>query len=66
MINDNSVIPPAEHGHQVLSNTLLAAGVHRLVVRAPRVAAVRQPGQFVIVRLGAGELARLGLDVPRH
>ena len=28
--------------------------MHRLVVRAPRVAAVRQPGQFVIVRLGPG------------
>jgi ferredoxin/flavodoxin---NADP+ reductase len=54
MINDNPVTPPAEHGHEVMSNTLLAAGVHRLVVRAPRVAAVRQPGQFVIVRLGAG------------
>jgi ferredoxin--NADP+ reductase len=41
-------------GHEVLSNTRLSADVHRLVVHAPRVAAVRQPGQFVIVRLGAG------------
>ncbi len=41
-------------GHVVLSNTRLSADVHRLVVHAPRVAAVRQPGQFVIVRLGPG------------
>jgi ferredoxin--NADP+ reductase len=38
----------------VISNTPLSAGVHRLVIRAPRVAAVRQPGQFIIVHLGAG------------
>jgi ferredoxin--NADP+ reductase len=42
------------HGHEVLSNTQLSTDVHRLVVRAPRVAAARQPGQFVIVRLGPG------------
>jgi ferredoxin/flavodoxin---NADP+ reductase len=41
-------------GYEVLSNTKLSADVHRLVVRAPRVAAARQPGQFVIVRLGPG------------
>jgi ferredoxin--NADP+ reductase len=41
-------------GHDVISNTKLSANVHRLVVRAPRVAAARQPGQFVIVRLGPG------------
>ena len=41
-------------GHEVLSNTRLSADVHRLLVRAPRVAAVRRPGQFVIVRLGPG------------
>jgi len=40
--------------HEVLSNTALSADVHRLVVRAPRVADARQPGQFVIVRLGPG------------
>jgi ferredoxin--NADP+ reductase len=38
----------------VLSNTKLSADVHRLVVSAPLVAAVRQPGQFVIVRRGPG------------
>jgi ferredoxin--NADP+ reductase len=43
-----------ESGHEVLSNEALSADVHRLVVRAPLVAAARQPGQFVIVRLGAG------------
>jgi ferredoxin--NADP+ reductase len=41
-------------GHEVLSNTQLTAAVHRLVVTAPRIAAARQPGQFVIVRLGDG------------
>jgi ferredoxin--NADP+ reductase len=40
--------------HEVLSNTKLSADVHQLVVRAPRVAAAGQPGQFVIVRLGPG------------
>jgi ferredoxin--NADP+ reductase len=41
-------------GHEVVSNTALSVDVHRLVVRAPLVAAARQPGQFVIVRLGPG------------
>jgi ferredoxin--NADP+ reductase len=41
-------------GHVVISNTKLSANVHRLVVVAPRVAAAREPGQFVIVRLGPG------------
>src|SRR6187402_1089652 len=41
-------------GHEVVSNEALSADVHRLVVRAPLVAAARQPGQFVIVRLGPG------------
>jgi ferredoxin--NADP+ reductase len=47
-------LPPNDMspGYEVLSNTKLSADVHRLVVRAPRVAAARQPGQFVIVRLG--------------
>ena len=47
--NDGSI-----PGYEVLSNTKLSADVHQLVVRAPRVAAARQPGQFVIVRLGPG------------
>jgi ferredoxin--NADP+ reductase len=41
-------------GHVVIANTQLGPDVHRLVVRAPRVAEVCQPGQFVIVRLGDG------------
>jgi ferredoxin/flavodoxin---NADP+ reductase len=41
-------------GHTVLANDLLSPAVHRLVVRAPRVAEVAEPGQFVIVRLGDG------------
>lgn len=50
-------LPPIDRsipGYEVLSNTKLSADVHQLVVRAPRVAAARQPGQFVIVRLGPG------------
>lgn len=35
---------------EVLDNEELAPSVHRLVVKAPRVAAARLPGQFVIVR----------------
>ncbi len=37
----------------VVSNEQIAPSVHRIVVEAPRVAAARQPGQFVIVRAGA-------------
>ncbi len=36
----------------VISNDILAPEVYRLVVEAPRVAAARSPGQFVIVRSG--------------
>jgi ferredoxin--NADP+ reductase len=46
--------PASRSGHEVVSNTQLSADVHRLEVRAPRVAAARHPGQFVIVRLGPG------------
>ncbi len=38
----------------VVHNEEIAPKVHRLVVEAPRVAAARQPGQFVIVRAGEG------------
>lgn len=34
---------------EVLSNKVLAPNVHRMVVRAPRIAKARKPGQFVIV-----------------
>lgn len=40
--------------HEVISNTLLSPNVHRLVLMAPRISEVRQPGQFVILRLGPG------------
>ncbi len=40
--------------HIILSNQLLAPGVTRLDVFAPRIAAIRRPGQFVIVRRGHG------------
>jgi ferredoxin/flavodoxin---NADP+ reductase len=54
MSEDRPGIATTETGYEVTSNIALSAAVHRLVVRAPRVAAVRQPGQFVIVRLGPG------------
>jgi len=38
----------------VLCNDLLAPDIHRMVLRAPRIAAARRPGQFVIVRLKEG------------
>lgn len=41
-------------GHVVLANEPLSPDVHRLVVCAPRIAEVAEPGQFVIVRLGEG------------
>ena len=44
----------AASGHEVITNTQLSQDVHKLVVTAPRVAAARLPGQFVIVRLGDG------------
>lgn len=40
--------------HSVLSKTQLSPNVTRLVVEAPRIAEIRQPGQFVIVHLGPG------------
>src|SRR5690242_3773739 len=40
---------------EVISNTTLAPNLHRLVVRAPRIAAARKAGQFVMVRAAAGE-----------
>ena len=36
--------------YEVVHNEQIAPQVHRMVVRAPRVAAARRPGQFVIVR----------------
>ena len=54
MTEDGDQTAASPKGYEVISNTTLSADVHRLVIRAPRVAAVRQPGQFVIVRLGPG------------
>ena len=42
------------NGHPVLANVSLAPNVHRIDVMAPRIAEIRQPGQFVIVRIGPG------------
>ncbi|MDY0260903.1 sulfide/dihydroorotate dehydrogenase-like FAD/NAD-binding protein [Syntrophotalea acetylenica] len=39
---------------EILSNDILAPNVHRMVIRAPRIARVRKPGQFVIVRVEEG------------
>ena len=40
--------------HRVVSREQLSPNVTRLVVEAPRIAQIRRPGQFVIVRLGEG------------
>ena len=40
--------------HPILSSTQLSPNVWRLVVEAPRIAEIREPGQFVIVRRGPG------------
>jgi ferredoxin--NADP+ reductase len=40
--------------HRVLANERLSPNVNRLVIEAPRIAEIRQPGQFVIVHLGPG------------
>jgi ferredoxin--NADP+ reductase len=40
--------------YPIVEREQLSPNVARLVVEAPRVARVRQPGQFVIVRLGPG------------
>jgi ferredoxin--NADP+ reductase len=54
MTDDQTPTAMSASGHEVMSNTRLSADVHKLVVKAPLVAAARQPGQFVIVRLGPG------------
>ncbi len=54
MTDDQQASAPSTSAFEVMSNTTLSTDVHRLVIRAPRVAAVRRPGQFVIVRLGPG------------
>lgn len=40
--------------HTVVARSQLSPNVTRLVVEAPRLAEIRRPGQFVIVRLGPG------------
>ena len=40
--------------HPIVSKDQLSPNVTRLVVEAPRIAAIRLPGQFVIVRRGPG------------
>ena len=40
--------------HRIVQNERLSPNVTRLVVEAPRIAQIRQPGQFVIVHLGRG------------
>ena len=39
----------------VISNDVLAPNLHRMTVRAPRIAAARKAGQFVMVRAALGE-----------
>ena len=40
--------------HAIVERVQLSPNVTRLVVEAPRIAQVRRPGQFVIVRRGPG------------
>jgi ferredoxin/flavodoxin---NADP+ reductase len=40
--------------HPVREKTQLSPNVTRLVIEAPRIAEIRQPGQFVIVHMGPG------------
>jgi ferredoxin--NADP+ reductase len=40
--------------HPIVAAEQLSPNVHRLVVVAPRIAEIRRPGQFVIVRKGPG------------
>jgi ferredoxin/flavodoxin---NADP+ reductase len=40
--------------HRIIDRSQLSPNVSRLVVEAPRLAEIRRPGQFVIVRLGPG------------
>jgi ferredoxin--NADP+ reductase len=40
--------------HRCVANQPLSPNVHRLVLEAPLIARKRQPGQFVMVRLGPG------------
>src|SRR6266540_588959 len=40
--------------HRILATDQLSPNVTRLIVEAPRIAEIRQPGQFVMVRLGPG------------
>jgi ferredoxin--NADP+ reductase len=40
--------------HPIVSTEQLSPNVYRLVVEAPRIAMIRRPGQFVIVRKGPG------------
>ncbi len=40
--------------HEIIANRQLSPNVVRLELRAPRIAEIRRPGQFVIVRRGPG------------
>ena len=40
--------------HAIVATDQLSPNVTRLVLEAPRIAEIRRPGQFVIVRLGPG------------
>ena len=40
--------------HRILARQTLSPNVTRLDVHAPRIASIRQPGQFVIVHLAEG------------
>jgi len=48
--------------HAVLASQQLSPNVTRLDIEAPRLAKIRKPGQFVIVRLGE-ESERIPLTI---
>jgi transposase-like protein len=62
LLNAHKVFEPT-HKVEILENEILASDVHRMVIRAPRIAEVRQPGQFVIIGAeGDGDGVPLTID----
>ena len=56
-IGSRSIQAVCSHGqymYKIVATEQLSPNVTRLVVEAPRIAEIRRPGQFVIVRLGPG------------
>jgi ferredoxin--NADP+ reductase len=54
MMMENMLTRPGVPMHAVIDRTQLSPNVTRLVIEAPRIAEIRQPGQFVIVHRAPG------------